>query len=188
MIISCKSCHSIFKFDSSLLKPTGTLIRCSKCQEVYKIYPTKPDDPRKYPRVKTRNLISYFSFDKTSKLISHGLGIALDIGKGGILLETPYSIRSGLLVLAATDRGNNLIEVKGKLIRSTIASTGTYLSGIKFIGVDGRVTKFITSLIREYIFRGNNLFFDVRHKVHKPNLPPFPHNPTPVAGLQLQPK
>jgi hypothetical protein len=62
------------------------------------------------------------------------LGIAVDVSKGGILLETPYPIAKGLIVLAATDSVNELFEVKGKLMHSQKASTGTYLSGIEFPG------------------------------------------------------
>ncbi len=93
------------------------------------------------------------------------MGVTLDISEGGILLETPYSIESGLLVLAATDWEKNLIEVKGKIIRSKKTANEMYLSGIKFIGVDERVTKFIATLIKEYNFRGENLFFTVKQKI-----------------------
>jgi len=104
-------------------------------------------------------------------LISHGLGIALDISKGGMLLETTDSIKSGLVVLAATDREKNLFEVRGELAYSKKISTGTYFSGIKFIGVNERVTKFITKLIKEYNYQGYNLFI----RWHNPDLPRVPH-------------
>ena len=107
-------------------------------------------------------MISYSVFNKSGKLISHGLGIALDISEGGLLLETPDYIKSNLLKLAATDNKKNLIEVEGKIIRTKKVSTGMYLSGIRFIGVDERVTKFIATLIKEYNFRGENLFFTVK--------------------------
>jgi c-di-GMP-binding flagellar brake protein YcgR len=132
------------------------------------------EERRKYKRVKTQNLISYFSFDETGKLTSHGLGIALDISKGGILLETPDSIKSGLIVLAATDREKNLFEVRGELAYSKKTSTGTYFSGIKFNGVNERVIKFITKLVKEYSYQGYNLFY----RRHNQDLPPTPHEST----------
>jgi len=149
------------------VKPTGIKVRCSKCRKVFKVDPPEPINRRKYPRVKTRNLISYFSFDETGKLISHGLGIALDISKGGILLEAPCPIESGLLVLAAVDWENKLVEVKGRLIYSKKASTGMYHSGIEFVGIDERVRKFITELIKEYKYRGYNLFIAIARKIQK---------------------
>ena len=74
----------------------------------------------------------------------------MDISKGGILLETPYSMEPGSLVLNATDRNKNSIEVKGKLRYSKATSIGTWLCGIEFIGIDERIRDFITRLIKEY--------------------------------------
>jgi c-di-GMP-binding flagellar brake protein YcgR len=152
--------------DSSLVKSTGTKVRCSNCREVFKVYPPSVVNRRKTPRVKTQNLISYFTYNENDKLISHGLGIALDISKGGILLETPYSMEPGLLVLNATDRNKNSIEVKGKLIYSKATSIGTFLCGIEFIGIDGRIRDFITKLIKEYHYQGNNLFIALKKRSH----------------------
>lgn len=178
MLIPCKSCNSIFRLDSSLLKPTGSMVRCSKCGEIFRVFQPDRVDRRKNKRIKTRNLISYLSFDKTGKLISNGLGIALDVSKGGILLETPSSIETGSIVLAATDWENILFEVKGKLIHSTKASTGTYLCGIEFIGIDVRVKKFITKLIKDYNYQGYNLFIAIAQKIHNLNSSPLPHKIT----------
>ena len=113
MIIPCKSCQSTFRLNSNLVKPTGSKVRCSKCQRVFKIYPPKCLDRRKHKRLKTRNLISHVSYDMRGKLISQGLSKVLNISMGGMLLETPEPIESGLLSLMATDEKNNLIEIDG---------------------------------------------------------------------------
>lgn len=161
MFIPCESCNSMFRLDSSLVKPTGSLVKCSKCGEIFKVYPPDEVDRRKYQRVKTRNLISHLTFDKTGRLISRGLSKALDISKGGILLETPHPIESGLLSLMATDPQKNLIEIKGKLIYCTESSTGMYLSGVAFIGTDEQVAEFVSKLIKEYNYRRTNLLIAV---------------------------
>lgn len=169
MIIACESCYSTFELKSSLVRSTGTKVRCSKCQKVFRVYPPQPSDPRKSKRVKTRNLISYYSFDKTGKLTSEGLGIVLNISEGGILLETPYPIQSRLLLLTATDEKKNLIEIKGKLISSRKSSMGTFLSGIEFVGVDERMEQFVSNLITEYNFHRKNLYIAIRQKTDNLN-------------------
>ncbi len=165
MITPCKSCHIVLRSDGSLAKATGTRVKCSKCQEVFRAYPREPIDRRKHPRVKTNNLVSYFSFDETGKLISHGLGIALDISKGGILLETPYAIESGLILLGALDWAKNLIEVKGKIVYSEKKSPDIYHSGIEFIGIDERMVEFIINLVKDYNYRGYDLFLAIGRKI-----------------------
>jgi predicted Zn finger-like uncharacterized protein len=39
MIITCKECNARFNLDENLLKPTGSKVRCSKCNEVFTAYP-----------------------------------------------------------------------------------------------------------------------------------------------------
>jgi len=148
----------MFELDSSRIKLTGSRVRCSKCQMVFKVYLPNVVDRRKHQRIKTQNLISHFSFDETGKLVSEGLGKALDISKGGILLETPYPIASDLLSLMAVDLKDNLFEIRGRLMYSKKSSTGMYLSGIAFVGSDEQVANFVIKLVKEYNYRKNNLF------------------------------
>ena len=165
MLIPCEACYSTFKLDDRQVKPTGSLVRCSKCQKVFRVYPPKDFDPRNCPRVKTRNLISFSVFNKSGKVISHGFGVALDISEGGILLETPNCIDSASVHLTASDNEKNLAEVKGQIIRTKKASSGMYLYGIKFIGGNKSVTKFVATVIKEYNFRRNNLTLKVKQTI-----------------------
>ena len=165
MIIPCESCHSAFRLDSHLIKPSGSRVRCSKCRKVFKVDPPEPINRRKYPRVKTRNLISYFSFDETGKLISHGMGVALDISKGGMLLETPCFVESGPILLTAIDWEKNILKVKGKLIYCVKQATELYRCGIEFAGMDLQVSNFITFLIKNHNYQGYNLFIAIGRKI-----------------------
>ena len=173
MIITCKSCHSTRRLDSTTLKSTGSKVGCCKCGEIFIAYPPRASNSR-YKRVKTCNLISFLSFDKTGKMNSNGLGVTLDVSQGGMSLETPYSIETGLIVLATTDRENHLFKVKGKLLYSTKASNGLYHSGIKFIDTDWKVIAFIRKLIKEYNYQGYNLFIAIAKKSNKPKLSSLP--------------
>ena len=147
----------MFRLDSSLIKPTGSRVRCSKCRMVFKVYRPNVAERRKHRRIKTQNLISHFSFDEAGKFVSEGLGRALDISKSGILLETPYPIESELLSLMAVDLEDNPFEIVGRLMYSKNSSTGMYLSGIAFVGSDEQVTNFTVKLVREYKYQRNKI-------------------------------
>jgi len=157
MIILCKSCQSSFRVDQNILKPTGSNVRCSKCQHVFRAFPPKQINRREHQRIQTRNLISHISFDEHGNPVSQGLSKAIDISKGGILLETPHPIESGLILLMAVSLDNKFIEIKGKLVYSKKTDYGMYRSGIKFFDTDEQVTTFIRCLIKEYNYRKNNL-------------------------------
>ena len=179
MRVTCQSCRFNFKLDSNAVQASGTLVRCSNCHTVFRIYPPDMARYRKHNRVKTQNLISYFAFNKHHRLISHGLGIALDISKGGILLETPFPIESSYLVLTAVDKQKTIIEVQGRLIYSKKASRGTFLCGIEFIGNDERVKDFITKLILEYSVQRSNLFIKLKKQLCGNGSPSNPDAPMP---------
>jgi pilus assembly protein FimV len=49
MIITCKKCDASFNLDESLLKPTGSKVRCSKCKEVFVAYPPEVSEEIEAP-------------------------------------------------------------------------------------------------------------------------------------------
>ena len=49
MIITCKECNASFSLDESLLKPTGSKVRCSKCKEIFTAYPPTPPEEAEKP-------------------------------------------------------------------------------------------------------------------------------------------
>ena len=49
MIITCQECNASFNLDESLLKSTGSKVRCSKCKKVFIAYPSEPSRETKTP-------------------------------------------------------------------------------------------------------------------------------------------
>ena len=68
------------------------------------------------------------------------------ISKGGILLETPHPIESGLISLMAVDLDNKFIEINGKLVYCKKTAAGIYHSGIKFVSTNEQVVNFAVRL------------------------------------------
>jgi predicted Zn finger-like uncharacterized protein len=42
MILTCEKCDTSFSFDESLIKPSGSKVRCSKCRNVFVVQPPAP--------------------------------------------------------------------------------------------------------------------------------------------------
>ncbi len=118
----------------------------------------KMGDRRKYPRIKTRNLIAHLSYDDNGMKVSQGLGRALDISKGGMLLETPNPIpEDARLSLMAVDKDNILFEIEAELAYCKKSAPELYQSGIRFTGTEKQVVGHVTRLIKEYNFRKKTL-------------------------------
>ena len=65
--------------------------------------------------------------------------------------------------MMTADMNNNLIEMKGELIYCFQAETAFYQSGIKFIGKDRQVIKFVTEMIKVYNHRKNKMLIAQSH-------------------------
>lgn len=43
MLVTCEACESKFNLDDSLVKETGSKVRCSQCRHVFTVFPQAPD-------------------------------------------------------------------------------------------------------------------------------------------------
>ena len=118
---------------------------------------------RRYPRVKTRNFVSFIEIDKDGQLMSHRTGTAMDTSQGGILLETHDKIESEYINLIATTLNNTLIEIKGKVVYSKEAANGIFKNGISLQGKPDENVEFVSSLIRVYNYRKKSKYHKIAY-------------------------
>jgi hypothetical protein len=110
-------------------------------------------EQRKYPRVETCNLISYLLIRANGEITEQGMGRALNISQGGILLETPRLILSERISLMSVDLDNKLIEIKGNVVYSKGNGYGMIVSGVCFQGKHDEIIQFAAKLIKAFHIR-----------------------------------
>jgi hypothetical protein len=108
---------------------------------------------RKHPRVETCNLISYLMIRANGEIADQGMGRALNISQGGILLETTRLILSEHISLMSVDLDNNLIEIKGNVVYSKDNGFGMIKNGVRFQGNHDDMIQFAAKLIKVFHFR-----------------------------------
>jgi hypothetical protein len=106
------------------------------------------EERRKYPRIKTQNVISYISTDEDDTQLGEGVGEAMNISQGGILLKTALPIESEYVLLTAIDLENNTIDIKGKVAHSKRGKSGKFETGIRFLGTHDEKIQIVKSLIK----------------------------------------
>ncbi len=63
MIVTCKECNTSFNLDEGLVKQTGSKVQCSKCKNIFIVYPpVPPKEPEKPAEV-----ISDFEIEKEAR-------------------------------------------------------------------------------------------------------------------------
>ena len=108
---------------------------------------------RQYPRVKISNLISYVGKRASGEIIEQSMGKALNVSQSGIFVETPQMVMSEYISLMSIDQNNNLVEIKGQVIYSTVFKAGTFGVGIRFDGMHTENIQFVTKLIKVFNIR-----------------------------------
>ncbi len=108
-------------------------------------------EKRKNARVRTVNLLSYDSVDDESGFVEKGMGKALDIGQGGILMETQVSINSRYILLTAIDNKKELIKIKGEVAYCRKISPDLFHSGVRFIETDKKIREAVAGMIKAFL-------------------------------------
>jgi len=110
-----------------------------------------PEEKRKTARVRTVNLLSYASMDNKGDSVEQGMGKALDIGQGGILMETKVPIKSQYILLTATDKNEELIKIKGEVAHCREKKPGVFHSGVRFIEEDNKIREVVAGMIKAFL-------------------------------------
>ena len=105
-------------------------------------------EKRKYPRIKTYNVISYICTDEDGNQLGEGMGEAMDISQGGILIKTPLPIESEYILLTTIDLENNTIDIKGKIAHSQRDESGQFKTGIRFLGTHDERIQIVKCLVK----------------------------------------
>ena len=118
----------------SVIVPTSdqTIPKTSKLKNK-EYYPPKKEEKRRYSRFTSVNLLSYACFDEDRKPLEQGMGKTLDMGLGGLLMETQVPIQAKYILLMAINLKEELIEIKGRVVYCKEFEPKIFHIGIRFI-------------------------------------------------------
>ncbi len=111
---------------------------------------TTAEEKRKYPRVKTDNLLSYVIMDDDNNETDQAMGKALDISQGGLLLEGHIPIQSKTILISSFDTNNELMEIRGRVVYCKEADNGKFQTGVEFIESSEIIRRFVINLVKVY--------------------------------------
>jgi len=108
------------------------------------------EEKRKHRRVKAENFVSYLCIDDKGNEIQEGIGRAIDVSLGGILIDTnkPIGTQDILLMIIGID--DEIMNMKGKVVYCRAEDSGRFRTGIQFLETKENVRLFVTSLIKIY--------------------------------------
>ena len=88
---------------------------------------------RKHPRFKTNDPVSYVCIDDNGNRIKEGKGKAINVSKGGILVETHEAFEWQDILLLTIDINDQSVSIKGKVVYCNTGDSGMFQTGIEFL-------------------------------------------------------
>jgi len=113
------------------------------------------NEKRKFPRVKTNNLLSYICIDEDNREADHGVGRALDISQSGLLLESRTPIESENILLTTITEKNELLDIRGRVAYCREAGPKRFNTGVQFLENKERIRQIVVNMIRIYNLEKN---------------------------------
>jgi c-di-GMP-binding flagellar brake protein YcgR len=106
---------------------------------------------RKHPRVETNNRVSYVCTDDNGNPIKEGVGKAINISQGGILIETHQAFEWKNILLLGIDIENKFNRIKGQVVYCNPATSGVFRTGIEFLEVNEKILSFVINLLKTHL-------------------------------------
>jgi hypothetical protein len=106
---------------------------------------------RKSERVVSFNLLSYVCFDADQKPLEQGMGKTLDIGLGGLMMETNVPIDAEYILLMSTNFTEELIKIRGEVVFCRESESKTFHTGIRFLEKSEKIRKIVSDMLAFYI-------------------------------------
>ena len=105
---------------------------------------------RKHPRVEINNLIFYICINDSGNKTKEGRGKAINISRGGILIETNDSFEWQDTLQLAIEIEDELVSIKGKVIYCNADDLGKFRIGIQFLETNEKILSFVINLLNIY--------------------------------------
>ena len=98
---------------------------------------------RTTPRESSPNLLSFVCYDQNGNKVSQGMAKTLNVSEGGLLIETHSFIDENVMLSLTVAFGDDLMDLKGKVVHSRKSGENQFEFGIEFIEMDEIMRGFI---------------------------------------------
>jgi len=111
------------------------------------------ENRRKFPRVAIHVPVSYKQLDSNGNLESEGIGVALDVSLGGLLLKSFDFVTSECISVSLIDINDQVVQIKCKMAYSRKTDSGMVHTGLTFQEPETEKLDFVAKMIRAYFYR-----------------------------------
>ncbi|MDT8334894.1 MAG: PilZ domain-containing protein [Desulfurivibrionaceae bacterium] len=88
---------------------------------------------RESERKDALNLLDFIALDESGAPVDRAMARTLNVSERGILLETHLSLNEGQNLLITIGLGDNLCEIRGRIVRSEKRDENKFHYGVEFL-------------------------------------------------------
>ena len=182
VVIKCKSCYRRFKLDETLLRPSGSRVRCSKCGAIFHVYiglsgsrrdstiepkdmvsvieqgniSTFGDEKRKHPRMPVSIPVLCDALDLEGNPHDIYIGAIKEVSQTGLAIELLGSPVFEQVSLSFINVENRDVQIKAKVVHSRAGDSFKTRVGLSLAGSAIEIDQFVSQVIKTNHFIYND--------------------------------
>ena len=182
VVIKCKSCYRRFKLDETLLRPSGSRVRCSKCGAIFHVYiglsgsrrdstiepkdmvsvieqgniSTFGDEKRKHPRMPVSIPVLCDALDLEGNPHDIYIGAIKEVSQTGLAIELLGSPVFEQVPLSFINVENSDVQIKAKVVHSRAGDSFKTRVGLSLAGSAIEIDQFVSQVIKTNHFIYND--------------------------------
>ena len=106
---------------------------------------------RAHPRVEANQRVSFLLKDNGGNRRKEGIGKALNISQGGILLETHTPFEWQDILHISINVEDELVTISGKVVYCNTVAPGIFRTGIEFFKVNQKILSFVIGMLKMHL-------------------------------------
>ena len=175
MIIECINCSRKFNLNEHILNPNGSKVRCTKCEQIFRAFPTYLDrykqslptenemttievnnhktdtasgEQRMGHRIKVSVPASCISTDADGNSLDFNIVRITDVSRENIAIEIFCNSSFEFTSISFITLDDKEIQIKGKVVRTKRNVLGKRKIELSLIGTFGEIANFVSQLVK----------------------------------------
>jgi len=175
MIIECINCSRKFNLNEHILNPNGSKVRCTKCEQIFRAFPTYLDrykqslptenemttievnnhktdtasgEQRMGHRIKVSVPASCISTDADGNSLDFNIVRITDVSRENIAIEIFCNSSFEFTSISFITLDDKEIKIKGKVVRTKRNVLGKKKIELSLIGTFGEIANFVSQLVK----------------------------------------
>jgi predicted Zn finger-like uncharacterized protein len=175
MIIECINCSRKFNLNEHILNPNGSKVRCTKCEQIFRAFPTYLDrykqslptenemttievnnhktdtasgEQRMGHRIKVSVPASCISTDADGNSLFFNIVRITDVSRENIAIEIVCNSSFEFTSISFITLDDKEIKIKGKVVRTKRNVLGKRKIELSLIGTFGEIANFVSQLVK----------------------------------------